>query len=138
MRFGIRFLFAGITAVAVALFLLIAAPTILAVPLLVLVHTALAAFFLVGLIYGDPPRRAFCLGAMIPAGATIVALTWMLCAWFIASPWETRDWGGLVKYIDGFAFTFRVWSVACWTLELAVGAISWNAARRFGSHSPVE
>lgn len=138
MKFGIRSLFVGVTSIAVALFLLVAAPTLYAVPLLVFVHTALAAYFLIGLIYGDPPWRGFCLGAMIPAWATIIGLTWMLCAWFIASPWQTKDWGGLVEYVHGFAFTFRVWSTACWTLEIGVGAISWSAARRMSSRSAAD
>jgi len=43
MRFSIRSLFFGVTTIAVALFLLVAAPALFAVPVLVLVHTALAA-----------------------------------------------------------------------------------------------
>ncbi len=123
MRFSVQTLFAMVTAIAVALYLLVAAPTVVAVPLLVSIHTAIAALLVVGIIHGTARPRAFCMGALIPAGATIVGLTWMLCAWFIASPWNSRNWTELAVHLDRFVFTLRVWSASTWILELVVGML---------------
>jgi hypothetical protein len=134
MAFGIKSLFAAVTAVAVALVLVVAAPDIVAVGLLVLVHVALAAGFLVGLVDGSPARRAFCLGAMIPAGATIVGLTATLSFLLIVNP----NSGYLVQYFDRLAITLRAWSVMCWILELVAGCLAWAAQRPMARRSDGE
>jgi hypothetical protein len=85
MRFGRTTLLIAMGVVGVALFLLFAAPSGVAVPLLVLISVSVAAAVTAGLVYGSGKIRAFCIGAMIPAGATVIGLIWVLCAWFISS-----------------------------------------------------
>jgi hypothetical protein len=66
MRFGLTTLLIAMGVVGVALFLLLAAPSSLAVPFLVLISVGLTAFVTAGLVYGNGNTRAFCIGAMIP------------------------------------------------------------------------
>jgi hypothetical protein len=52
-----------------------------------------------------------------------------LGTWLLAGQWETENWRELASYIDGAAFTHRVWSAAAWILCPLVG-LSTLAARR--------
>ena len=133
MRFSLTTLLIGMSGVCVALFLLFAAPSTVAVPLLVLISVSLAALVTTGLVYGRGNIRAFCIGAMFPAGATVIGLIWLLCAWFISSafgrfgggpPPEVHDFPSLFAHFDTFAFTLRVWSAASWIMGLVAGLVS--------------
>ncbi len=124
MSFGIKSLFGLTGAIAVALYLLVSAPTFVAVPLLVLLHVTIGALLLAGLVYGAGNLRAFCMGAMIPAGATIVALMCMLVAWLFTGPYGIQNFSKLFQYFDEFAFSFRVWSGAAWIMGPVVGLLT--------------
>jgi hypothetical protein len=124
MRFGLKTLLAVVTLSGVALYLLLAAPAILASPALIVVWVTLASLFTAGLIYGRGHVRAFCAGAMFPAGATTLALTWMLCMWLMTGPYELKDWDKLLAHFESLAFTMRVWSGAGWVMIGVVGLTS--------------
>ncbi|MBI3837669.1 MAG: hypothetical protein HY288_07020 [Planctomycetia bacterium] len=123
MRFGLKTLLIGTGLLGVALYLLVAAPPNFAVPVLVLISVALAALLTTGVVYGRANLRAFCIGALFPAGGTVIALTWMLCMWFMAHE-EMKDFPRLLAFFDKFAFTLRVWSGACWIMGLVVGSVT--------------
>lgn len=124
MSFGIRSLFGLVSAIAVAVYLLVSAPTLVAVPMLVLLHIVVAALLVAGLVYGAGRLRAFCMAAMIPAGATILALSFMLFVWLLAGPYNIRSFTELANYFERFAFSFRVWSGAAWIIGPIVGLLS--------------
>lgn len=64
----------------------------------------------------------------------MIALIWILCAWFISSsfgrmngsgpPPEVNDFPSLLAHFDTFAFTLRVWSAASWVLGAISGLVS--------------
>jgi hypothetical protein len=119
MRFALRTLLTLVTAACVALFLLFAAPAELAAPGLVVIAVILAVAFSAGVIYGSGGVRAFCVGALFPAGATFFALTWILSAWFVAAP----DLAEIVEFMTEFSLTIKTWSVASWILEIVTGLV---------------
>jgi hypothetical protein len=129
MHFNLKTLFAATAVAGVALYLLVPAPSYVAVPLLVMLDLGLAALVLAGLVYGSGALRAFCLGAMVPAGGTMVAYTWMLGLWLTAGPWEVESRGEIVRYLEEFVLTVRVSSVYLWVLYLVIGLVT-VAARR--------
>jgi hypothetical protein len=128
MRFGLKTLLIAMGVVGVALFLMFASPNEVAVPLLVLISVSVAALVTTGLVYGRGNIRAFCIGAMIPAGATVIGLIWLLCMWFMSTsfgtPPEVIDFPSLFAHFEAFAFTLRVWSAASWIMGLVAGTVS--------------
>jgi hypothetical protein len=132
MAFRLRTLLGGMTLVGVALFLLFAAPRIVATIGLVFAWTILAAVVTAGRGYA----RAFCVGAMIPVGGTILALVFVLFTWLIGGFNNLKDFKHLFEYLDEGAFTLRVWSLSGWTMTLLTGAAC-AAARKLLIHSPV-
>jgi hypothetical protein len=121
MTFQLKTLLIGIGVLGVALYLLVTAPGSVAVPALVAISVTSAALCTAGLAYGGPNVRAFCIGALFPAGSTVIGLVWLLCAWFLIGPYQIQDFPKLLAHFDGLAFTLRVWSGASWLLELLVG-----------------
>ncbi len=121
MKFGLKTLLAIVTLSCVILFLLAASPGFVASPVLVFVWVTLTSLFMSGLIYGRGNVRAFCAGAMLPAGATTIALTWLLCIWLTTGPYEVKDWSKLLTHLDNLAFSMRVWSGAGWVMIGLVG-----------------
>lgn len=134
MSFGIKALFGLVGATAVATYLLVSAPTYVAVPVLVLFHIGITAVLLAGLVYGAGRLRAFCVGALVPAGATTFALALMLFVWLLAGPYEVHNFSELFAYLDEFAFSFRVWSAAAWIMSPIVGLLSVAARGALGAH----
>ena len=63
----------------------------------------------------------------------MLALTWMLCIWFMTGPYEVKDWSKLLTHFDNFAFTMRVWSGAGWIMIGLVGLTSVAARVALGS-----
>ena len=63
----------------------------------------------------------------------MLALTWMLCIWFMTGPYEVKDWSKLLTHFDNFAFTMRVWSGAGWIMIVLVGLASIAARIALGS-----
>jgi hypothetical protein len=129
MRFGLKTLLVGMSVLCVAFFLLFPAPTEFAVPALVVIDVSLAAFVTAGLVYGSPIARAFCIGALFPAGGTIVALVCVLCIWlssgFVApGPADPKDFPSLFAHFEHGAFTLRVWSAASWVMAAVVGLLT--------------
>ncbi len=129
MRFGLKSFLTAISLFCVLFYLLYAAPTVVATPALVFVWVGVAALVMAGLIYATGRLRAFCLGAMLPAGASIIALTWMLCIWLMAGPYEVKDWSKLLGHLGDLAFTMRVWTGGG-LLLVVVGGLASMMARK--------
>ena len=87
MSFGIKSLLGLVAVIAVAMFLLVAAPRSVAVPLLV-------------------------------------------------GSFDLQDFDELRKYVDHFAFSFRVWSCAAWIIAPIAGLCSMAAHRALRGGSP--
>ncbi len=121
MTFRLRTLLAAVAAIGIAVYLLLAAPARVAAPGLILVAVASTIGFTAGIVYGRNKVRAFCIGALFPAGATIAALTWLLSAWLLA---ENRGLADLLNYFEKSAPAFRLWSGACWALQVLGGLLT--------------
>jgi hypothetical protein len=131
MTFGMKSLLAGMGLVAVALYLLVASPNGLATVALAALWVLASVLVLGGVVYGRGRTRAFALGALVPAGATIVALALVLFVWLLAGPWEIKDAADLLEHVDRMAFTMRVWSAGGAILTLLAGAVGAAASALF-------
>ncbi len=119
MTFRLCTLMLAMGVFAVGCFLLVVAPPQLAVPGLVTIWLILTAWLLAGTIYGRGRARAFCIGAMIPAGGTATALVWLLWSWLLSA--EPPNLARLLEYFDRAAFAFRLWSASGWLLTGILG-----------------
>lgn len=135
MRFRLRTLLVGMAVVAVALFLLIVAPAGLATPLLATIWVLLAAFLGAGIVFGRGHARAFCVGAMFPAGGTVFALSCLLFEGLIAGQ-RTQPFDQLMDELVRMAFAFRAWSAMGWAVTLAAGAVAVGARILFAQDGP--
>jgi hypothetical protein len=107
----------------VAVYLVAAAPAMLSTLALIFVWVALAALFAAGIVYGGGNQRAFCIGAMFPAGATAFALVWILFGWLANDAPDDTALRRLTEYL-GHSFPFRLWSVIGWPMIAIAGAAS--------------
>lgn len=123
MTFSLRSLILAVGVLAVAVWLLAAAPSEAAVPGLVAVAAANAVMITAGMFYGRDHTRAFCAGAAFPAGATIVALTLLLFL-FLCAGTNIKDFPSLFRAFADLVFPLRVWSGASWLLEIALGLLA--------------
>ncbi|MEX2318066.1 MAG: hypothetical protein WD669_12990, partial [Pirellulales bacterium] len=105
MRFGLKALLVAIGFVGIVLYLLFAAPAIVASTALTFMWVLLAALVTAGIIYGRGSARAFCVGAMFPVGGTFFALVWVLLMWLMGGFNNMKDFQSLFEYLDKVAFT---------------------------------
>ena len=123
MRFGLKALLAAMGLLGIVLYLLFAAPRIVASTSLIFIWVVLAAFLTAGIVYGRGRARAFCVGAMLPVGGTFFALVWILLFWLMGGFDNPKDFPALFEYLDKVAFTLRVWSASGWIMSLLAGAV---------------
>jgi hypothetical protein len=122
MRFGLKALLAAMGLLGIVLYLLFAAPRIVASTSLIFIWVVLAAFLTAGIVYGRGSARACCVGAIFPAGGTFFALVWVLLMWLLGGFNNMKDFQSLFEYLDKVAFTLRVWSASGWIMSLLAGA----------------
>lgn len=127
MTFGLKSLLAAMGVLGVAAYLLFAAPEALATVALSAIWVLVCVLMAAGVIYGRGRTRAFCLGALFPAGGTVVALVFVLFAWLLAGPWEIEDLTALFDHLTRMAFTVRAWSAIAGVLTILAGAVSATA-----------
>jgi hypothetical protein len=124
MTFGLKSLLVAMGVLSAVLFLLTAAPPAVATPLLAGCWVLAGTAALAGVVYGRGAVRAFWLGALVPAGGSVVALVFLLFIWFWVGPYETKNWREFVAKVDELAFTLRLWSGGGGILTLLTGAMS--------------
>jgi hypothetical protein len=124
MRFGLKSLLVAMGVLGVALYFLFAAPNIVASTALIFAWVLAAAFFASGIVYGRGAARAFCVGALFPAGATFFGLAWILLFWLMGGFNDIKDFRALFEYLGRAAFTLRVWTAAGSVMCLLAGGVS--------------
>jgi len=131
----LRTLLIGIGLASVALFLLVVSPPLLTTILLITLWAIVATFLTAVVVYKRGGARAFGIGALFPTGATVLALTWMLAFWLLAS-YEATDVPKLVEHLERLAFPLRVWSVAAGLLCVVCGFVCVAALAYFARQEP--
>lgn len=127
--FRLRTLLFAIALAAVGMFLLTVAPRPLAPIVLIALWVMMAALATTVVIYKRGGVQAFGIGALFPTGGTVLALTWVLAFWLLAS-FEMDAVPRLIEYLERMAFPLRVWSVAGGMLSVVCGFVS-VAARAY-------
>ena len=112
---------------AVAIGLVWSLPDWVAGPPLLLLAAALPAALTSLVIYGDGNLRAFCLGALFPAGIQFVTVFAYLFSeiWNRAGPrFDFFDWLDLYRYTYDFSAALRHIAGLTWGLSLWTGWVS--------------
>ena len=112
---------------AAAVALLWTLPTWVAGPTLLLVATVLPTGLGLAALYRTGALRAFCIGALVPAGFHALAVfLYVFIGILEGHTWAQRqpsDWLNLVV-IDGFTGALRLTSAIAWTVSLLTGLAS--------------
>lgn len=116
VRFGLRSIFVTLTGLAIAYALLFSTPPFVALPCLLALSIMLPALLTAGLIYGNGPSRAFCIGGLFPGGMMLVITVFTLWAGVMGG------YRPLSNPTADLADMFRILSVISWTLIIFVGA----------------
>ncbi len=133
--FRLRTLLFAIGLAAVGMFLLTVAPRPLASIVLIALWMMMAALATTVVIYKRGGVQAFGIGALIPTGGTVVALTWVLAFWLVVSI-ETNPVPRVIEFLERMAFPLRAWSVAGGLLSVICGFVSVAARAYFTKPEP--
>jgi hypothetical protein len=122
-RFSLRTLLVFTVVFAVGCALLFSLPNVVAVPGLILVIVALPAVLTAGVMYGGRLWRAFCVGALFPAGLALYTVGWLFGLLIIEGPGPLEDWSELVELTEDIGFHLRVYAAASWVMAPVVGCL---------------
>lgn len=100
-QFSIATLLLNVAALAVVLALMFQVPAEIARPAFVVFAPTASALAMTGLAYGPTEMRAFCIGASVPLGMMLVAVTMHL---FELDRWFTSKQPGKLPVIFGSGF----------------------------------
>ena len=123
-QFSLRTLFLLTACVAVALSVLFGLPNVLAVPTIFCLVISLPALLGIVIVHGSSYQRAFCFGALFPAGLMLYSFGWFLGYLLIGEAGVTsRDISGWIELADSLAPRFRVSVGLTWILSILNGAL---------------
>jgi hypothetical protein len=123
VRFGLRAFFAIVALFAIAFALLTSGPSYIAVPCFAVVHVLLPTYLTGCVIYARGGLRAFCFGALFPAG-----LMFLITAWHVGFSLledQASVWGParLLQYFERTHFQYRMLALGTWMLAIVSGAM---------------
>jgi hypothetical protein len=111
LQFSLGTMFWITTATAIACAVLFPMPTVVAVPLILLISVALPAVLTTVIIYGRSYQRTFCIGALFPSGIFLLMV----------------PYGGMTPFRFGSPggedFWFRIVVCGFWVSSLLIGGV---------------
>lgn len=121
-QFGLGTMFLITAMVAVSCSLFFQMPNVVATPLLVLFMLVLPAVLTTVLVYGRGYQRAFCLGALFPAGTMLVCTSFMLVVHSISAYEHTiAAWADFAEKVGPY---YRPYAGIAWVSCFVVGFLN--------------
>ena len=124
MRFNLRGLLAAFVVLSVALAILAATSSPVAIPLILFLNVALPAYLTAGVVYHGGGARAFCIGGLFPTClGLVITIQWL--SWVITERMyilqDPKQW---LKYTDETETFWRLSALVLWGMTVLIGSLT--------------